>query len=156
MPIAPVLWIQALTESTKLLLPAAFLIVSNSVQLKFGLYSISHSPRYSIVLLGLIHLKIICSCNYYILLRIGCIYINYYDSTTKVVNFENDTGEKFIVDETETSISIQSTRLVCWTSTLPTFWNAIRTAEKKKYGSSGIWSDRISKWALIKTIKTPD
>lgn len=36
------------------------LIVSNSVQLKFGLYSISHSPRYSIVLLRLIHLKIIC------------------------------------------------------------------------------------------------
>ena len=61
-PIAPVRSIHALTDNTKLLLPAAFLIVSNSVQLKLGLYSISHSPRYSIVLFKLIHLNTMCSC----------------------------------------------------------------------------------------------
>ena len=45
-------------------IPAAFLIVSNSVQLKLGLYSISHSPRYSIVLFKLIHLNTMCSCRW--------------------------------------------------------------------------------------------
>ena len=45
---APVRSIHVFTESTKLLLPAAFLIVPNSVQLKSELYNISHSPRYSI------------------------------------------------------------------------------------------------------------
>ena len=61
-PMALVRSIHVFTERTKLLLPAAFLIVPNSVQLKSGLYSISHSPRYSIVLLRLNQRKIICSC----------------------------------------------------------------------------------------------
>ena len=63
-PIAFVFSIQVLTDNTKLLLPDAFLIVPNSVQLKFGLYNISHSPRYSIVLFKLSQRKIICSCNW--------------------------------------------------------------------------------------------
>ena len=43
--IAPVRSIHALTDKTKLLLPAEFLIVSNSVQLKLGLYTRSHTLR---------------------------------------------------------------------------------------------------------------
>ena len=56
--IDPVRFIYVLTDKTKLLLPAIFLIVPNSVQLKLGLYSISHSLIYSSVLLRLGHLLI--------------------------------------------------------------------------------------------------